>query len=67
MSIANVEGVVTLDNGEKVNFVITSEGVQRWGNTVRWLGETVEPTETMWAVLDEDGYFAVDDEDEHGN
>ena len=58
MKVRNVEGIIELDNGEKVKFLVTSTGgVHRWGASKGALSECIDMTERMVDGLAESGYL----------
>lgn len=47
-----LEGKLTLDSGETVDFFINESGeISRWGNVTRVLGESVDITERIASAI----------------
>lgn len=56
--IRTVMGTIEFDDGESVQFLLTSEGSSRWGNVENILGDAVEPCDEMSKALAFADYYS---------
>jgi len=52
-----VEGKITLENGETVDFLLGRNSDARWGNTIEMVGHAVAPCQAMWDALEDGEHF----------
>ena len=57
MRVSEVQGTITLENGETVQFLIASDMESSWGNTAEFLGHAVDARAAMWLGLADAGLF----------
>lgn len=60
--IEKVEGVITFVDGKTANFMLSDEGIQRWGASTAILGRGVDVTELMQKALVDEGAYSPEDQ-----